>query len=190
MRLNAPPFVSATASAADPLPRVAVPALKDAAALCTDLGRVRDAEELTALLGRAAGVMDARGVIVWLGAPGGPALQPVLSAGDAPELMSQMTPVARGADNAAAAAYRTGRFQIVLARPGVSDGAVVAPLLSPDGCIGALTAEMKSGSETSDAAQALASIFAAQLTGVLASSLPAAPALDEEPPAASRSAVG
>jgi GAF domain-containing protein len=45
---------------------------------------------------------------------------------------------------------------------------VVAPLLSPDGCIGALTAEIRGGGETSDSAQALAAIFAAQLVGVLA----------------------
>ena len=47
-------------------------------------------------------------------------------------------------------------------------GAVVAPLLSADGCIGALTAEIRSGGETSDSAQALAAIFAAQLVSVLA----------------------
>jgi GAF domain-containing protein len=86
-----------------------------------------------------------------------------------------MPVVPRAADNAAAAAYRTSTLQIVLARPGASSGAVVAPLLSPEGCIGALTAEINDRGETSDAVQAFAEIFAAQLASVLASSsVPAA----------------
>jgi GAF domain-containing protein len=85
-----------------------------------------------------------------------------------------MQPVPRNAENAAATAYRTGALQIVLARPGASNGALAAPLLTPDGCIGALTAEIKGRSETSDATQALAAIFAAQLASVLASSAAAA----------------
>jgi hypothetical protein len=169
------------------LPRDAVPALKEAALLCTDFGRVNDVDELNKLLGRATEVMDAGGLIVWLGSAGGGDLRPVLSHGYPAEALSQMPAVPRSANNAAAAAYRTGRFQIVLARSGASNGAVVAPLLSPDGCIGALTAEMRGGSETSDSVQALAAIFAAQLTGVLASSVPAA---ENEDASVTRTAAG
>jgi hypothetical protein len=50
-----------------------------------------------------------------------------------------------------------------------------------------LTAELRGGSETSDSVQALASIFAAQLTGVLASSVPAA---ESEDAAVTRTAAG
>jgi hypothetical protein len=169
------------------LPRDAVPALRQAAALCTDFGRVNNVDELNILLGRAADVMDASGLVIWLGAVGGPILRPVLAHGYPAQALAQMPAVLRSTDNAAAAAYRTGRFQIVLAQPGGASGAVVAPLLTPDGCIGALTAEMKGGTETSDGAQALAAIFAAQLAGVLASSVPAA---DQEDGAASRTAAG
>ena len=70
------------------------------------------------------------------------------------------------ADNAAAA-FRTGQLQLVLARPGSSNGAVVAPLLSSEGCIGAFSAEIRGGGETSDSVQAMAAIFAAQLAAVL-----------------------
>jgi GAF domain-containing protein len=92
--------------------------------------------------------------------------------------------VPRKADNAAAAAYRSGTLQIVLSRPGGSSGAVVAPILTADGCIGALSAEIRSGGETSEGVQALAAIFAAQLAGVLA----AAPAAEViEPRAAANS---
>jgi len=173
--------------ATDALPRDAVPALRQAAALCTDFGRVNNVDELNTLLGRAADIMDASGLVIWLGSVGGPTLRPVLAHGYPAQALAQMPAVLRSADNAAAAAYRTGRFQIVLAKPGGSNGAVVAPLLTPDGCIGALTAEMKGGTETSDGAQALAAIFAAQLAAVLASSVPA---VDQQDGGASWTAAG
>jgi GAF domain-containing protein len=50
---------------------------------------------------------------------------------------------------------------------------VVAPILAADGCIGALSAEIRDGGETSDSVQALAVIFAAQLAGVLTVTAPA-----------------
>jgi hypothetical protein len=130
--------------------------------------------------------MDASGLVVWLGNVGGADLRPVLAHGYPSGTLAQMPAVPRTADNAAAAAYRSGRFQIVMARPGASSGAVVAPLLSPEGCIGALAVEMKGGSETSDSVQALAAIFAAQLTGVLASSVPA----EEHNASVTRTAAG
>jgi hypothetical protein len=46
---------------------------------------------------------------------------------------------------------------------------VVAPILSSDGCIGALSAEIRGGGETSELIQAFATIFASHLAGVLAS---------------------
>ena len=152
-----------------------MPALKAAAELCTELGRVSDLEDLRKLLARAARALDASGLIIWLGSPAGTDLRPVLAHGYSPQTLARMPVVPRAADNAAAAAYRTSTLQIVLSRPGASSGAVVAPLLSPEGCIGALTAEINDRGETSDAVQAFAEIFAAQLASVLASSsVPAA----------------
>jgi hypothetical protein len=46
---------------------------------------------------------------------------------------------------------------------------VVAPVLTADGCIGVLSAEIRDGGEASETVQALAAIVAAQLAGVLAS---------------------
>jgi hypothetical protein len=165
----------AAAPAADPAPaptaaaeRASVPALRAAAALCTEFGCMRDVNDLTRLLGRAADAMEASGIVVWLGTATGGDLRPVVAHGYAPELLARMPALPRSANNAAAAAYRTSSLQIVLSRPGGQSGALVAPLLSPDGCIGALTAEIKGGAETSDAVQSLAAIFAAQLAGVLA----------------------
>ena len=72
------------------------------------------------------------------------------------------------ADNAAAAAYRTGALQIVLSRPGGAPGAIVAPMLAPEGCIGSFSAEIGSGSEGSETVQAVAAIFASHLAGIFA----------------------
>jgi hypothetical protein len=156
--------------AREKIPRHTAPALKEAAELCTDLARVTRVDDLTTLLGKAAAVMDASGLIVWLGSPTGADLRAVAAHGYSPQTLTHMPAVPRSADNAAAAAYRTGALQIVLSRPGVSNGAIAAPLLSSEGCVGALTAEIKGRSETSDAVQALTAIVAAQLASLLAAS--------------------
>jgi hypothetical protein len=171
------PIPNAPAAAKVDLPRGSVPLLKAAADLCTELSRVNDAGALQRLLARAADIMDARGLVVWIGSTAGADLRPALAHGYPEQVLARMQTVARSADNAAAAAYRTGALQIVLKRPG-SNGAVVAPLLSPEGCVGAFSAEILSGSETADCVQALAAIFAAQLAVVLAGSASATPAAD------------
>ena len=147
--------------------------LKAATGVATDFGRVRDLDELTRVLGRAAEVMDATGLMVWMGSSGGGDLRPVLAHGYSAEMIARIPPVPRSADNAAASAYRSSTLQIVLSHPGGTSGAVVAPILTQDGCIGALSAEIRSGGETSESVQALATIFAAHLAGVL-STAPAA----------------
>jgi hypothetical protein len=172
-RLVAPP-PPARAHAETRAPPTPASLLRTAASLATDFGRVADLDELTRLLGRAADLLDASGLIVWMGAGVSAELQPVLAHGYSREMLARIPPVARSADNAAAAAYRSGTMQIVLARPGVAAGAIVAPILSADGCIGALSAEIRGGSETSELVQALATIFASHLAGVLA----AAPGAD------------
>ena len=164
-------------------PRVARPAsasiLKAASRLCTELGRISDADQLHQLIGQAADMMDASGLIVWVGSADGADLRPVLSHGYQPQTVARMPSVPRNEDNAAAAAYRSGELQIVLSRPGAT-GAVIAPLLATDGCVGALSAEIRSGGEVSDSVQALATIFAAQIAGVVA----VAPAEAVQPPRA------
>ena len=73
----------------------------------------------------------------------------------------------------------TATLQIVAARPGSSKGALVAPVLSVDGCIGVLSAEMRNGAEASETVQAVAVIIAAQLAGVVAAT--SAPGSEERP---------
>lgn len=149
--------------------------LKAAAELSTEFGRVHTIDDVNVLLGRAAKAMDASGVVVWMGSLGGADLEPVLSHGYSAQTLARIAPVPRSAANAAAAAYRSGNLQIVLSRPGTS-GAIVAPILVPGGCVGALSAEF-SGAETSESVQSLAAVVAANLASVLSP----APA-EAEPP--------
>jgi hypothetical protein len=160
-------------------PRHVAPMIKDASEICTEFGRVADQGDLVKVLGRAADLMDASGLVVWMGNTSGSDLRPAVAHGYAPQALAKMPAVPKSANNAAAAAYRTGALQIVLARPGTASGALVAPLLTPDGPIGALSAEIKGRGETSDATQALEVLFAAQLASVLAPlTIAEAPAAD------------
>lgn len=141
---------------------------KAAADLATDFGRVRDADELSRLLARAADLMDASGLIVWIVSPATGELRAALAHGYSDAMLSRMPPMPKTADNAAAAACRTGTLQIVLSKPGGTAGAIVAPILGADSCMGAFSAEIKDGGEGSEAVQAVASIVAAHLAGVVA----------------------
>src|SRR5260221_4878551 len=117
----------------EPLYRVAAPVVRasavlgTAAALATDFGRVRDSQDLERLLGRAAESLDASGIVLWIGSPEGTTLQPALTHGYSPQAVARIQTMPRSSDNAAAAAYRSGTLQIVLARPGGGNGAVAAP---------------------------------------------------------------
>lgn len=158
--------------------------LKTAADLATDFGRVRDSDELSRLLARAADLVDATGLIVWMTV--NEDLRPVLTHGYPESVLARMPPVPRSADNAAAAAVRTGTLQIVLSKPGGAPGAIVAPILTADGCIGALSAEIKAGGEGSEAVQAVAAIVAAHLATVLAAAPAETEAAAPEPKAAAQ----
>ncbi|MGB7218718.1 MAG: hypothetical protein WBD07_07905 [Vicinamibacterales bacterium] len=162
-----------------PTVHAASPVLSAAVRLCTDFGRVRDLDDVSRLLVRGADAMDATGLVVWLGSAAGADLQPVLAHGYSQQGLARMPPVARSSDNAAAAAYRTGELQIVRSRANSIAGAIVAPILSADGCIGAFSAEIRSGGEGSESVQAFAAILAAQLAGILTASPPEAVARDK-----------
>jgi hypothetical protein len=181
----AAPSASAAAPPAPTVaPSAAGTALRAAADLATDFGRLRDLSDLTRLLGRAADMMDASGLMVWMGNAEGADLRPVLAHGYSEKMLARIPPVAQSADNAAAAAYRSATTQVVGSKPGGSNGAVVAPIISADGCIGALSAEIRGGGEGSDSVRALAVIFASHLAGVLATTTAPAAEIDQPKAAA------
>jgi hypothetical protein len=133
--------------------------------VCTGIAQLKDASALPAVLERAAAVLDARGIVVWMGA--GDELFAAAGWGYEPGIMQRMRPIPRAADNATAAAWRTGELRSVPADAS-SPGAIVAPMCAPDGCIGALAAEVRNGREHHVGTRAVAAIVAAQLSGVLA----------------------
>ncbi|MCM3879585.1 MAG: hypothetical protein ND807_05725 [Vicinamibacterales bacterium] len=134
--------------------------LSNAAQLCTELGRVVEPRQLPVLLKRTAEILDASGIIVWVAEPAGNCMKPAMSFGYADQVISRMGSIHRDANNAAAAAYRTGEMRTV-------NGALVMPLLTSDGCVGVVSAEMMGGSEKDESSQALAAIFAAQLATIV-----------------------
>jgi len=174
--IAAPAVADYTTSSAYTTARPTGPILRKAAELCTNLGRVSDVQELRTLVAQAADVIDATGLIIWTSIPGEKELRPTLWHGYTDEMMSRLPPLSKSAENAAARAFRSGQLQIVLARPGSSNGAVVAPLLTSNGCVGVVSAEIRGGGESSESVQALAAIFAAQLATVF----PAPPQAIEE----------
>lgn len=139
--------------------------LAHAAKLSTELSRLSDEASLHALLGRAADVLGARGVIVWMRV--GDELVAAAAHGYEPAILRRIPSIAHSADNATAVAWRTGEVTTV-PEDASGHGAIVAPMLSPDGCVGVFAAEVRAGREGDPATCAVATILAAQLAGVLA----------------------
>jgi hypothetical protein len=137
-------------------------ALDATAKVCTDLARVKDADELRDALGRAARLLDASGVIVWMTEAGGRSLKPLLTYGYPEEALRRIPTLPRDADNATAAAWRDAVTHVVDATDS-APGAIAVPLLVPQGCVGVLAAEIGHGREAAVATRALAQIVAAQL---------------------------
>ena len=137
------------------------PDLASAASLCTDLARATTVAALPDLLARAARVLDASGLIVWMSA--GHQIFPVLGHGYRPDTLARLGPIAHDADNAAAEAWRTGQLTLVQAAGATGHGAIVAPLPGLHACIGVLAAEVRHGAESNPGTQAVTIMIAAQL---------------------------
>ena len=152
--------------------RQPVPDLRVAANLCTDLAKVTHTSELPALLARAATLLNATGVIVWVLDSSGHALRPAIGHGYTTRALARMGSLPEDGDNATAAAYRTARLQVVEGDETTS-GALAVPLLTADSCVGVLAAELREGWESSEAVQATVAITAAQLATLLSADAPA-----------------
>jgi hypothetical protein len=138
--------------------------LSAAAAICTDISRVTSGDQIGLLLRRIASILEAPGVIVWMGA--GEELFAAAAAGYDSSLLNRMGAIARSADNAVATAWRTCELRVVSGDG--ANGAIVAPMFGPDACIGVLAIETPPHRETDAAARAVTEMFAAQLATTLA----------------------
>jgi hypothetical protein len=155
-----------SSAAPEATPPSLLPDLLATARLCSDFGRVSQAGELPALLARAAAVLNAAGIIVWVADPADGSLRPALSHGYPAEALARISKLSRDADNATAEAYRSGQLQTV-GGSRTTPGALVAPLLAPTGCVGVMAAEIRAGKEADQHVQALATILAAQLASLV-----------------------
>ena len=132
------------------------------AGICADLARLGDTRALPAVLERAAGILDASGIILWIADPDGRELAPIVTHGYPANLINRLGTIQRDAQNATAAALRTGLLQTVHA-DAVSNGAIAAPLVTAAGCVGVMAAEVRNGGEQHEPVVAAAGIVAAQL---------------------------
>lgn len=168
-------------------PTPAVP-LVDAAAVCTDLGRVSQSNEIAALLGRAAAVLSASGVIVWLATENRDELYAAAASGYPERLLSRIGSIRRDAANLTAAAFRDGTARTSPRGPSAA-AALAAPLMTPHGPVGIFSAELRDVAEVDPERLAVAVIFAAQLAGLLGTvPLPSQAAPEESEPAEPRRA--
>jgi hypothetical protein len=150
-------------SGSDVAPRAEMD-LAAAAELCTAISRVVTSTALPDMLARTAALIDASGVIVWLGHH--EALHAAMSHGYDPRVIQQLGAIARNADNATAEAWRTGELRTV-AGDLMSNGAIVAPMFGPDSCVGVLAAEVRHGREHDSDTRAVTMMIAAQLAAVV-----------------------
>ena len=138
--------------------------LAGAADVCGALARTTDTASLQAALTHVAAVLDARGIIVWMGA--GEELFPALSVGYDERVIERLGPIPRNASNATADAWRSARLRTV---PGdvMAHGAIAAPVHGVSGCVGVFAAEIRNGREADPGTQAVAAMVAAQLAGLV-----------------------
>jgi len=176
--LDDPPADGKTDPAAPPAVN-----LTAAADLCCDLGRLADPSTLPSLLGRAAGLLGAKGLAIWLADPAG-RLYPGAAHGYSPQVLSRLGSLDPSGDNAVAAAHRTASTQTVAGDDSHS-GALVVPLMGVGGRIGVLAAEMEQGRERDDGVVAVARIVAAQLATLIPAAVDAR--ADETPVARAES---
>ena len=172
----APEELVPSAPAVNPTPTRAPasskPDLLAVARLCTELGRVENTDDVQAQLHEAAGILDAIGVIVWVWDEIAAGLRPALAHGYSDKVLVQLPTVRPDADNATAAAFRSGELCAINGRDDTS-GALVAPLLTPGGCVGVLAVELPHGSEQKSSVRAVVTIIAAQLAQLMGPAQPA-----------------
>jgi CHASE3 domain sensor protein len=164
------PAAAVASAAGDAAPATAsqVPGLDfgAVASLCMELSRVDDTMALPPLLEQAASLLDAAGIILWIADPDARELNAVLAHGYPQHLVNRLGTISRTAENATAAAFRTGLMQTVCS-DGISNGAIAAPLVTCGGCVGVMAAEVRGDSQKQDARLAAATIVAAQLASLV-----------------------
>ncbi len=138
------------------------PGFQTVAQLCTQFARVGSTDDLQRLLKESARLLDASGLIVWVWDTQSGLLQAALAHGYSERMLAQLPGVRRDADNPTAAAFRTAEMRTIPAGEGIN-GALVVPLMTPDGCAGVLALELRNGGEQATTTRGAATIMGAML---------------------------
>jgi hypothetical protein len=157
-----PPIVAAPAEAPEG-PRVN---LADAAQVCVDLARVLDGHDVPPLLERAAVVLDAKGLVLWVADPAGATLRPSLTHGYSDKVLKRLRPLQVDSDNVTSLAFRSMQSQTLSSRSNGLTDAIAVPLITSTGCIGVLAAEVMQPVDGNDRLS-VARMFAAQLATLI-----------------------
>jgi GAF domain-containing protein len=147
------------------------PDLQASANLCSQLGRLDKTSDVAPLLHEVVRILDAVGLVVWVWHPDAAELRPALAQGYSERVLGQLPPVRPDADNATAAAFRSAQACVVDGSS-LTSGALVVPLITAAGCLGALAMELRHGGEHTGWVRALVTIFAAQLARVIEAERP------------------
>jgi len=181
----APPAPLSISEPVQKAPPPSYPDLQAAADVCTAIGRVTSADDLPHMLQQAAAVIDASGIVVWMAA--GEELFAAAAYGYPAHVIQKLGPINRSAINATAAAWRIGTLQVV-AGDLSTRGALAAPMLGPDRCVGVLAVEISGGRDDNPGKRAVTTMFAAQLAAALAAWPAASAATQDDVPPLERAA--
>jgi hypothetical protein len=143
-------------------PGVPAAALRAVGEICADLSALSDVGALSGALARAAEVLGASGVIVWVASNNGGTLSPVASHGFDARLVARIGTIARESSNLTAAAFRENVARVSPPTASTPSALAVA-MCGPSGTVGVLSAEFRAGRPVDEACVAMATIFAAQL---------------------------
>jgi GAF domain-containing protein len=133
-----------------------------ASSLCTKFAQADAGSDVSLLLHEAARILDAVGIIVWVWDAEKNNLTPTLTDGYSARVIAQLPDVARDADNATAAAFRSSQTRTVAGGEDAT-GALAVPVLTPGGCVGVLAVELPHGAEKIGSIRAVATMIAAQI---------------------------
>ena len=170
---------TATASVTSPAPAPALAAahtaashrpsanLAAAAELCVDLAKVLDADDVPALLERAALVLDARGIVVWSIDGDGARLRASLSHGYPDKVLAKLRPLQIDADNVTSLACRSLQPQMMNGASTTDAAALAIPLLTGGGCVGVMSVELRHNRPHTDLLP-MARILGAQFSTLIA----------------------
>jgi hypothetical protein len=151
------------AAAVDVTPTPAL-SLGPAAALCSDIARAETAAALDTLIERAATVLEATGIVVWLKGRHDE-LVPALAYGYGPHALARIGVLPLADDTLTTRAWQAGELQAI-AGHGRTRAALAAPMFQGAQPTGVFAVEL-SAREASADTRALAGILAAQFAGAV-----------------------